>query len=459
MKKIILILVALILLSLSALRAQEQTLIIMSDSPYDPQTWITCGLGNKLDMNEIGEKYNNNFFITSVAHTQSGWFLAMSKNVRWNSQTYSYTTLWPTEWLNEKYREGFYITSIAHASDGWMIVVSKGTGYTDQKWEFGSLTEIDNFIDTYWDKGYRITAMEYMNEKWFVLMSSNSEYSAQNWSRRSTVEKVQEKISEFWDKGYRIQCLEHGGGVYFIVASKFKDGTVPAQSYSINPNDAPGYIGENWDQNRRITYIGGGEHTGSSAVQPVQKQEIAKNNQNNNHNKNAGKKVAVDVTIPYMNGTARHIIYEDGSGYSETSFPCTSLHCANGMCTICNGTGIFVHPYVNYTTVCTACTAGKCNYCKGKGRIMSKKSWAPGEAQAYNNAVRQIKNAGYDVPEKKHNSGVCPDCHGLGYRPKSYQYAAESEFAPYHNYAGDTCPICALKHDHYHYRCTTCKTK
>ena len=443
MKKIIIAAFAFLLTSVLSLKAQEQTLIIMSECQYDPQSWITCGLGNNLDKNAIGEKYNNNFFITSVAHTKIGWFLAMSKNVRWNSQTYYYGKSWPKEWLNEKYSEGFNITSIAHASDGWMIVVSKGTGYTDQIWKYGNLTEIDNFISTYWDKGYRITAMEYKDEKWLVIMSLNSEYSDQNWSRRSTVEKVQEKISEFWDKGYRIQCLEHGGGIYFIVASKFKDGTVPAQSYSINPDDAPGYIGENWDQKRMITYIGGGEHTSSSTVQPSQ-----------------GKKVAVDVTIPFMNGTARHIIYEDGSGYSETSFPCTSLHCRNGMCTNCNGTGIYVHPYVNFTTICTTCTNGRCNYCKGNGRIISKKSWAPGEAQAYNNAVRQIKNAGYDVPEKKsNNSGVCPDCHGLGYRPQSYQYAAESSFAPYHNYSGNTCPICALKHDHYHYRCTTCKTK
>ncbi len=456
--KRILFTVAFLMTVVCSIYSQDKQIVIMTANDYGQQTWFYNGKGNELQTAKIKENYDQDYYITSVSYTANGWFVAMSKNPGFTGQSYKYTSDWPTDWICEKEKDGYYITSIAHGNGKWMFVVSKGTGYTDQTWKWDTWKNIKPYIDKNWDLGYRITQAEYMNGKWLIFMHKNTQYAYQNWSTRSTYETAKERISQYWKDGKRLQLLEYGDGCYLIIASTLKSGKVLAQSYSTNSSGTSDYISEKWNEGKKIAYIGGGYNSQSKTTRS--NTTTYANNNNNNHNNNGGKKVLIDATVPFMNGTSRHIIYSDGSGYSEDNFPCTSLHCINGRCTMCNGTGIAVHPYLGTTLPCTICNMGRCKYCNGQGRIKKQKHWAPGEAQAYLQAKRQLENAGHHVPEpnKSHSkSGVCPDCNGHGYRPQAYTYAASSSFAPYHNSSGNICPICNRVTDHYHYRCTTCK--
>lgn len=73
----------------------------------------------------------------------------------------------------------------------------------------------------------------------------------------------------------------------------------------------------------------------------------------------------------------------------------------------------------------------------------------------YNETASYGSSSYSDETSSSSTSGVCPDCGGKGYRPQAYEYAATNN--AYHNFEDNTCPICFLKYDHYHYRCTTCK--
>ena len=410
-----------------------------------------------MDTQKIKEKYNEGYYITSVSYTGKGWFVSLSKNCGFTSQSYYYTHAWPKDWLNEKMGQGYYISSIASGDGNWMIVVSKGTGYTGQTWDWDTWENLDGFLHKYWKLGYSITDIEFSNGKWLLVMSANSPYKEQSCAFRQSRSEALAKVDEYFAAGKRLQLIEYGNGKYFILASKFKNGSLPSQSCSINSSDVKAWISEQWEKGRDVTYIGGGYKTPNNVQNNVANNH---NNNYNNNNNNACKTSVMDVTVPFMNGTARHIFYSDGSGYSEYSFPCTSFHCINGRCSMCNGTGMSVHPFLGTAIPCTICSMGRCTYCQGQGRIINKKHWAPGEAQAYAEAVRQVESQGYDVPEEKirrKSSGVCPDCNGHGYRPEAYTHAATSSFAPYHNYSGNICPICNRVTDHYHYRCTTCK--
>lgn len=471
--KIKFLLIQLFLLCTSlCMQAQDQTILIATSNNYGTQKWFYSGHGNSLETQKVKNYYNEGYYITSLSYTGKGWFVAMNKNCGLTSQTYKYTSDWPKEWLKEKQAAGYYITSIASGNKMWMIVVSKGTGYTGQVWKWETWDNLKGFLHKYWDLGYSITNIEYHNQKWLLVMSANAPYKEQSCIFKSSISDVISKVNEYWDNGKRIQLIEYGDNKYFILASKNKSGALPSQSLVLDTKDVKAWISEQWSHDRDVTYIGGGVHVSNKVHDNAANHNHNHNNNNNNNNhshnnnnnhnnhiNNNSKKVVIDATLPYMNGTARHVIYSDGSGYSAYDFPCTNLHCRNGRCTMCNGTGIFVHPMVNYTTYCTICNNGLCKYCGGKGRITNSKHWAPGEAQAYMQAVQSLKNGGYDVPEEKikKNTGVCPDCGGKGYRPKSYQYAAGSSLPPYHNSAGDVCPICGTITDHYHYRCTTCK--
>lgn len=458
MKKILFTAVFLIA-AVCAMYSQEKQIVIMTANDYGAQRWFYSGSGNKLQTDKIKELYNQDYYITSVAYTANGWFVCMSKNAGLTGQSYYYIDDWPTEWLSEKESAGYYITSISHGNGKWMFVVSKGTGYTDQTWKWDTWENVAAFIKNYWDKDYDITQAEYMNNKWLVVMSKNTQYTSQSYATRSTYEDAKEKISQFWNDGKRLQFIEYGGGKYFIVASKLKSGKVPAQSYSTRTSRTKEFISEGWDEGKSLAYIGGGY---SEQPKPIQSQTTTyAHNHNHAHNNNGGKRVVTDATVPYMNGYTRNVVYSDGSGYTETNIPCTSLHCSNGLCTMCRGTGIFVHPIVNTSMPCSMCNFGKCKYCNGQGRIITKKYWAPGEASAYLQAQQQVNNSNSNSNSNhnssSHSSGVCPDCGGKGYRPQAYTYAAQSSFAPYHNYSGNQCPICSQYTDHYHYRCTTCK--
>ena len=437
--------------------AQEKQIVIMSDVDYGTQSWFYSGVSNGLQKDKIRNKYDEGYYITSVAYTSNGWFVVMSKDAGFTSQSYYYTETWPSEWISEKEEAGYYITSFSHGNGKYMFVVSKGTGYTAQTWKWDTWDNVKDFIGIYWDRGYHITQAEYINGKWLVMMHANTPYSYQGWAMRSSYDDAKEKISQIWKEKRRLQFIEYGGGSYFFVYSTLKSGKVPAQSYSTKESDIKEYISEKWGEGLSITYVGGGYQSQSTTDSGYTIEKSKEKSYNKNSN---GKTVVMDATIPFMNGTTRYILYSDGSGYSENNFPCTNLHCVKGHCTMCNGTGIAIHPMLGTSMPCTICNYGKCRYCNGQGRITNSKHWAPGEAQAYNDAVRQLKNAGHDVPERdSHKSGVCPDCNGHGYRPQAYTYAAESSFAPYHNYSGNQCPICGQYTDHYHYRCTTCKRK
>lgn len=175
----------------------------------------------------------------------------------------------------------------------------------------------------------------------------------------------------------------------------------------------------------------------------------------------SGRVISDELTAPSVMGQAHYVFYTDG--YCNATSANTCVHCyGKGTCYMCNGTGRYWHAYLKTNQPCPICGGrGVCQNCQGIGYQVSTKLWAPGEAEAYLNITREMKSSSSNTSSQNTASQTtsCPDCGGKGYRPESYQYAAQSSFAPYHNTAGNTCPICNGTTDHYHYRCTTCKRK
>ena len=73
---------------------------------------------------------------------QELWALIMDAGTAYTAQTYNLTGQFlPKEWIMEKWEEGFYITAMAGSNSGWSLVaMSKGTPYTQQSYKVrGSL--------------------------------------------------------------------------------------------------------------------------------------------------------------------------------------------------------------------------------------------------------------------------------------------------------------------------------
>jgi hypothetical protein len=72
---------------------------------------------------------------------QELWALIMDAGTTYTAQTYNLTAQFlPKEWIMEKWEEGYYITAMAGSNSGWSLVaMSKGTAYTQQSYKVSLL--------------------------------------------------------------------------------------------------------------------------------------------------------------------------------------------------------------------------------------------------------------------------------------------------------------------------------
>jgi hypothetical protein len=72
-----------------------------------------------------------------LAALQELWALIMDAGTAYTAQCYNLTGQFlPKEWIMEKWEEGFYITAMAGSNSGWSLVaMSKGTPYTQQSYK------------------------------------------------------------------------------------------------------------------------------------------------------------------------------------------------------------------------------------------------------------------------------------------------------------------------------------
>lgn len=175
-----------------------------------------------------------------------------------------------------------------------------------------------------------------------------------------------------------------------------------------------------------------------------------------------GRVIKNEVNMPIYMGQAHYVYYEDGYCLATTATTCVCCY-GKKVCPVCQGKGGVYNSYTGIYYPCKACMGTKvCKYCNGTGGQTTSKLWAPGEAEAYRDAMREVESEESSASSSSgtgssSGGGVCPKCGGTGYDPKSYEYAAQSSLAPFHNSGGNQCPICSKSTDHYHYRCLECK--
>ena len=116
-------------------------------------------------------------------------------------------------------------------------------------------------------------------------------------------------------------------------------------------------------------------------------------------------------------------VHPDGSSTVKTQMMCHSCR-GSKRCNICNGTGNG-YAMINSYMPCPACGAtGVCGTCKGNGFIVQTKKWAPGEAEAYLQAHREVKAQSRHERSSSYSGG------------SDNRYIETIEYAP--NYTGES---------------------
>ncbi|MCD8290204.1 MAG: hypothetical protein LUC91_01730, partial [Prevotella sp.] len=222
---------------------------------YSNQTWRYTGTGNQLDEATIEKYWNEDKYITSAAYTSHGWFFAMNKGVKWTNQSYKYVSSWPDTYIHEQRDKGYMITTLATSESNWFVVTSYNTGYTDQQICAAPWSTLKDWIKKYWDMNYYITSIACRNNLWTVVMSKGAPFTQQAYMWANSATDIVAKIKNYFDQGYRITACEYDGSKeFFCVMSKSPISAATQESIHINASEDPSsFIKEGWDKGWNIT--------------------------------------------------------------------------------------------------------------------------------------------------------------------------------------------------------------
>lgn len=241
-----------------AINAQVTAIVMSKGSSLISQGYFSSGSNGSLQTIEIENNWNYDKYITSAGFTSNGWFLSMSKGVRWTNQGYKQSSSWPDAYVHEQKEKGYMITSLASSNSSWLIVTTQGTGYTDQQICAAPWSSLNDWVTEWWNKGYYVTSIACQNSLWTIVMSKGSSitYTQQSYFGANSTSELEKKIKDKWNDGYRITALEYGDGSYLCVMSKYPGSSSDMQTYNINTNFEK-WVKEKWDEGYKITYIGG----------------------------------------------------------------------------------------------------------------------------------------------------------------------------------------------------------
>ena len=187
--------------------------VVMSEGTgYTNQGWQTS---SDFPSDYISGKWNEGWQITSLVYGDR-WAVVMSEGIDY-AESWHTRTEFPSDVISQKWSEGYYITSLAYGDGTWAVVMSGGTGYTNQAWQTNADFPSD-FIDQKGDEGYRITILTYGDGMWAVVMSEGTTYTYQWWATHTDFPS--DFIDEKWNEGYSITSLTYGNGMWAVVMSQ-----------------------------------------------------------------------------------------------------------------------------------------------------------------------------------------------------------------------------------------------
>ena len=70
--------------------AQTFIAVMEQVTPIGMQTYFSSGSGNGLQKDKIKSYWNEDYYVSSAAYGSNGWFVVMSKGLKWTGQSYSY---------------------------------------------------------------------------------------------------------------------------------------------------------------------------------------------------------------------------------------------------------------------------------------------------------------------------------------------------------------------------------
>jgi hypothetical protein len=206
----------------------------------------------------IKQKWNDGYYITSLASGDRRWLVVMSKGTSYTEQTFSNeATEFPTDFIKEKWERGFHITSLARQGGKWVVLMTKGTGLTRQTYFWSDDSSPDKFpkekIKEKWDDGYHITYVATDQKRWLIVMSKGSGYSGQYHYATEDSLALTDWINEKWKEGYYVTSVATLHKQRVAVMSK---GPNYSKQFCWTTDKLPeDWIKEIWKSNYRLTSV------------------------------------------------------------------------------------------------------------------------------------------------------------------------------------------------------------
>jgi len=205
------------------------------------------------DNDWIKQKWNEGYYITSVASGDRRWLVVMSKDTGITSQSFSNeSTEFPADFIKEKWGKGYEITSVASEKGKWVVLMSKGAGLAEQTYFWGFPFPADKVIEKQ-AEGYAITYLASDHQRWLVVMSKGSRYGDQLYYWNEKEAALSDWINQKWSQGYYITSMASLNKMKCAVVSKGPAYT--KQFFWTTDNLPEKWIQEIWKTNYRLTSV------------------------------------------------------------------------------------------------------------------------------------------------------------------------------------------------------------
>lgn len=173
--------------------------LMTNNTPYLKQSWAKRDTWDKI-IEFVREKWkeNNKYNITDIAYGNGVWYVVMSVLKEYEAQSFNASESFPGDWIGEKYKDNYNISSVESDGKKWYVIVTKQTSNLGETIFNPQEDFPKEKIREQWDKNRRISTLVYSDQYadfWDSLYdtptgSSNKEKAAKSLADKKYTEAI-----------------------------------------------------------------------------------------------------------------------------------------------------------------------------------------------------------------------------------------------------------------------------
>lgn len=227
------------------------------DVALGEQVLVTANRGIRFPQEKVSQRWEDDYYITSLSYNSAGWAIVMSHTNQWDDQTYKLSENWPNDWIQDRYKDGYFITSVAADGHNWAVALTRGTGITEQFAVTQPWNELLEYIVDLSQDGWMVTALAYNDGLWTAVMSKGTTFTRQKCEFATSSLDITEAVNRARTEGMILTSIAADNSRYVLIFSRMNNGDMPEQNVT-QALESPRQLFKTEELNgMKVLFIGG----------------------------------------------------------------------------------------------------------------------------------------------------------------------------------------------------------